>query len=108
MAGESTLINLGVSIELPEGYEAIMAPRSSTFKNYGIIQTNGIGVIDHAYCGEQDVWKMPVYATRTARISAGDRIAQFRIQPVQGAVDVIEVEHLTGKDRGGVGSTGQK
>lgn len=85
-----------------------MAPRSSTFKNWGIIQTNSIGVIDAAYCGENDIWRMPVYATRDIDIKAGERIAQFRVQPVQGLVPVKEVEHMSGPDRGGIGSTGTK
>lgn len=104
--GEFAFIDLGVSIRIPSGYEAILAPRSSTFKNYGIIQTNSIGVIDETYSGENDVWKMPVYATREIHIPAGARIAQFRIQPNQGSPEVRIVEHMAGPDRGGLGSTG--
>lgn len=106
--GDFALLNLGVSIKLPEGFEAIMAPRSSTFKNWGIIQTNSIGVIDSSYCGENDIWKMPVYATRETHIAAGERVAQFRIQPCQGTLTVTEVSEMTGPDRGGIGSTGTK
>lgn len=106
MPGEFKLLNLGVSIKLPEGFEAIMAPRSSTFKTWGILQTNSIGVIDSAYCGENDIWRMPAYATRETYIRAGDRIAQFRIQPTQPFVNVEEVEKMEGPDRGGLGSTG--
>lgn len=105
-AGERVLIDLGVSIQVPHGHEAIMAPRSSTFKNFGILQTNGIGVIDEKYCGNDDVWKFPCYATRDTEIKAGDRIAQFRIQPFQGALVIGEVEDMGAANRGGLGSTG--
>lgn len=106
--GEFALIDLGVSIKLPEGYEAYLAPRSSTFKRYGIIQTNSIGVIDCSYCGDNDVWMMPVYAVRDADISKGDRICQFRIFENQPQVDFVEVESLGEESRGGFGSTGVK
>lgn len=82
-----------------------MAPRSSTFKKYGILQTNGIGVIDETYSGENDILKMSVYATRDTTIPAGERIAQFRIQPNQGMVRIVETDHMEGPDRGGFGST---
>lgn len=117
--GDFKLINLGVAIELPLGYEAILAPRSSTFKNYGIIQTNHMGVIDGfeedenglpiqgtGYCGDDDIWKMPVYATRYTVIHKNDRICQFRIQRKQPKIAFEEVEHLDNKNRGGIGSTG--
>lgn len=108
-AGEFHLVDLGVSMQLPEGYEAILAPRSSTFKNYGIIQTNSIGVIDNLFCGSQDVWKMPVYATRDTVICKNDRIAQFRIQRVQPEVFFKAVDNLDENvSRGGFGSTGVK
>lgn len=105
-SGEFTYINLGVSICVPPGYEAILAPRSSTFKNWGILQTNSIGVIDNAYSGDNDIWMMPVLATRDVTIPAGTRIAQFRIIRNQGNPQVTEALHLGGEDRGGLGSTG--
>ena len=107
-AGEFRLIPLGVAIALPEGYEAHIVPRSSTFKNYGILQTNSMGVIDESYCGDGDEWKMPVYATRDTVIEAGDRICQFRIMAHQPPVTFAEVDHLAGEDRGGFGSTGKR
>lgn len=106
--GEFALIDLGVSIKLPEGYEAHLAPRSSTFKRYGIIQTNSIGVIDCSYCGDDDVWMMPVYAVRDTEILKDDRICQFRVFENQPQVDFIEVESLGEENRGGFGSTGIK
>ena len=107
-AGDFHLVDLGVSMELPIGYEAILAPRSSTFKTFGVIQTNGIGVIDNSYCGSQDVWKMPVYATRDTVICKNDRIAQFRIQRVQPEVFFKAVDNLDENvSRGGFGSTGK-
>lgn len=105
-AGEFALIPLGVAMELPKGYEAHLIPRSSTFKNWGIIQTNSIGVIDGSYCGDNDMWCMPVYATRNTVIHINDRIAQFRIVENQPKIAFEQVERLIGKDRGGFGSTG--
>lgn len=105
-AGESRLISLGVSMQLPEGYEAHVAPRSSTFKTWGIIQTNSVGVIDESYCGDGDIWKMPVYATRDTVIHINDRICQFRIMPKMPPVELETCEHLHAPDRGGFGSTG--
>lgn len=104
--GEFRLISLGVSMQLPEGYEAVIVPRSSTYLNFGIIQTNHIGVVDETYCGDDDVWMMPVLAVRDTEISVNDRICQFRIQKHQPAVSFEEVEHLGNENRGGVGSTG--
>ena len=104
--GDFALISLGVSIKLPDGYEAHLAPRSSTFKTWGIIQTNSIGVVDNSYSGNNDIWKMPVYATRDTVINVNDRICQFRIMPKMPVVDVEEVDNLEGPDRGGFGSTG--
>ena len=101
------LISLGVSMKLPDGYEAHIAPRSSTFKNWGIIQTNSVGVIDNSYSGDNDIWKMPVLATRDTVIEENDRICQFRIVKKQSAITFAEVEHLGGTDRGGFGSTGK-
>lgn len=107
-AGEFRLIPLGVGMILPDGFEANIVPRSSTFKNYGIIQTNHFGVIDNSYSGDNDEWKMPVYATRDTIINKNDRICQFRINRKQPVCVFREVEHLNSVDRGGFGSTGVK
>ena len=106
-AGEFRLIPLGVAIALPKGYEAHIAPRSSTFKNYGILQTNSVGVVDCSYCGDNDQWHMPVYATRDVTIEKGARICQFRIMENQPQLHFTRVEHLDAPDRGGFGSTGK-
>lgn len=100
-------IPLGISVELPEGYEAHIAPRSSTFKNWGIIQTNSVGVIDNSYCGDNDIWMMPVYAIRDTYINKNDRICQFRIVEKQPHLEFETVDHLGNEDRGGFGSTGR-
>lgn len=105
-AGEFKLIPLGVSIELPSGYEALLAPRSSTFKKHGIIQTNSVGVVDESYCGDNDQWFMPVYATRDVKIEKFTRLCQFRIIEHQPKLNIIEVSSLNNSDRGGHGSTG--
>ncbi len=108
-AGEWKLIDLGVSMQLPEGYEAILAARSSTFKNYGILTANGIGVIDNSFCGSEDRWKLSAYATRDTVIHKNDRIAQFRIQKIQPELFFKTVDSLDGNEnRGGFGSTGIK
>ena len=106
--GEFKLIPLGVAMELPKGYEAHIVPRSSTFKNFGIIQTNHQGVIDSSYCGDNDEWKMPVYAMRDTHIEVNDRICQFRIMENQPKIQFEEVKVLTGVDRGGFGTTGKQ
>lgn len=106
--GEFRLIPLGVAMELPEGYEAHVVPRSSTFKNFGIIQTNHQGVIDCSYCGDNDQWFMPVYAVRDTQIHVNDRICQFRIMENQPKLFFDEVECLDNADRGGHGSTGKQ
>lgn len=108
-AGEFGLINLGVSMRLPDGYEAHMAPRSSTFKNWGILQVNGVAVIDNSYSSAEDVWMMPVYATRDTVIEVNDRVCQFRIMKKQGDIEFNEVtaDDLGYKARGGFGSTGK-
>ena len=107
-AGESRLIPLGVAMKLPEGYEAHIVPRSSTFKNFGIIQTNHQGVVDCSYSGDNDQWFMPVYAVRDTEIHVNDRICQFRIMENQPKIVFDEVDHLDETDRGGFGSTGKQ
>lgn len=107
-AGEFALIPLGVAMELPKGYEAHIVPRSSTFKNYGIIQTNSCGIVDGSYCGDEDMWRMPVYAVRDTRIEKNDRICQFRIVENQPKIEFEEVAHLDNQNRGGFGSTGKQ
>ena len=106
-AGEFRLINLGVGMKLPKGYEAHIVPRSSAFKNFGIIQTNHCGIIDESYCGEEDQWKFPAYALRDTEIHVNDRICQFRIFEHQPRINFIEVDHLEEVSRGGFGSTGK-
>ena len=121
--GERAMIPLGVAMELPEGYEAHLAPRSSTFKTWGIIQTNSVGVVDHSFMGDNDQWHMPVYClvgkeyankvTGYKRIKGtwihkGDKIAQFRIMEIQPEIEFVEVEHLDNADRNGFGSTGTR
>lgn len=108
MLGESKVISLGVAMELPNGYEAHVAARSSTFKNFGIILVNGIGIIDNSYCGDGDIWKFPALclSEKGTTIKKGDRIAQFRIVKKQPEIRFEEVEHLDGANRGGIGSTG--
>ena len=106
-AGDYKLISLGVSMKLPEGYEAHVAPRSSTFKNFGVLQTNSFGIIDNSYSGTNDIWKFPALAMRDTVIHEGDRICQCRIEKKQPAVEFIEVDELDDTDRGGFGSTGK-
>ena len=107
-AGEYKLIKLGVAMQLPKGYEAHMAPRSSTFKNFGIIQTNSVAVIDNSYCGDNDEWRYPAYALRDTVINVNDRICQFRIVEQQPNIEFLTVETLGNTDRGGIGSTGKQ
>ena len=106
--GESKLIHLGVAMELPKGYEAHIVPRSSTFKKWGIIQTNHMGVVDNTYCGDDDWWFMSVYATRDVKIEKDDRICQFRIEKKMPKIKFETVEVLGNKNRNGFGSTGTK
>lgn len=106
--GDFTLIPLGVAMQIPAGYEAHISPRSSTFKNWGIIQTNSIGVVDNSYSGDNDQWFMPVFATRDTVIYKGDRVCQFRIIENQPSIRFTEVSKLENPDRGGHGSTGIK
>lgn len=104
--GEFKLLNLGVSMKLPDRYEAHLAPRSSTFKKFGIIQVNGVGVIDNSYSGTNDIWRLPVLALRDTKIHKGDRICQFRIIKKQPEIKFSVVDELDNESRGGFGSTG--
>jgi len=108
--GEFRLISLGVAMELPQGYEANIVPRSSTFGRYGVLQTNSYGVIDSSYCGDEDIWKFPAYATRDVFIPKGTRICQFRINETMrsklGDIEFTPVFTLGNVPRGGFGSTG--
>ena len=106
--GDFKLITRGVAMELPAGYEAHIVPRSSTYKNFGIIQANHCGIVDGSYCGDNDMWRMPVIAMRDTVIHVNDRICQFRIMKNQPTIVFEEVEHLEGADRGGFGSTGKQ
>ena len=111
--GDFKLIPLGIAVELPEGYEAHIVPRSSTFKNFGIIQTNSMGIIDHSYCGDNDQWFMPVYCLENRHkdktlIKKNDRVCQFRIVKSQPTLKIKEVDYLDNEDRGGHGTTGVK
>ncbi len=106
-AGDFKMIRLGVCMQLPEGYEAHVVPRSSTPKNFGIMCANSFGIIDNSYCGDNDEWKFPAYAIRQTEIHKGDRICQFRIFKNQEEIEFIEVETLGNEDRGGIGSTGK-
>ena len=105
--GEFKLIKLGVGMILPENYEAHIVPRSSTFKNFGIIQTNHCGIIDESYSGDNDQWMFPAFALRDTVIHKNDRICQFRIMQKQPGVQFETIEHLNDDDRGGFGSTGK-
>ena len=104
-AGERAYISMGIAMQLPPGYEAIMAPRSSTFKRWGILQTNSIGVIDNSYCGDDDIWMFPALATKDVTIPKGTRICQFRVIENQPPLRFNSVLSL-GESRGGLGSTG--
>ena len=104
--GEYAVIPLGIAVELPEGYEAHIAPRSSTFKRYGVLCANSVGIIDNAYNGDGDQWGFPVYATRRTEIPKGARVCQFRVVASQPALEIERVESLGNADRGGFGSTG--
>lgn len=105
-AGEFKLIPLGIAMQLPVGYEAHVVPRSSTFKNFGIIQTNSQGVIDESYSGPNDQWFFPAYALRDTIINVNDRICQFRIMEHQPKIQFVENNLTNNTDRGGHGSTG--
>lgn len=106
-SGQFKLIPLGVAMELPQGYEALVAPRSSTFKKLGIILANSIGIIDESYKGDGDEWHFPAYAVKDTFIHKNERICQFRIIKHQPMIRLMEVDHLGNEDRGGIGSTGR-
>lgn len=105
-AGEYRLISLGISMKLPDGYEAHVVPRSSTFKKWGILLVNGVGIIDNCYCGSDDIWQFPALAMRKTKIHEGDRICQFRIMKKQPEIKFVEDSLEDNKNRGGLGSTG--
>ena len=105
-AGDFKLIKLGVGMKLPDGYKANVYPRSSTYKNFGIILANSVGQIDNSYSGDNDEWRFPAIALRDTVIHKNDRICQFEIQKIQPEIEFVEVEHLDGVNRGGIGSTG--
>ena len=114
-AGQYAMIPLGVAMKLPEGYEAHIVPRSSTYKNYGLIQTNHMGVVDESYCGDNDQWHMPVFCLKGMDlkekgtwIRKGDKIGQFRIMEVMPEIEFEEVESFGNADRGGFGTTGKR
>lgn len=111
--GERAMINLGFALELPKGWEGHLAPRSSTFKTWGVIQTNSVGVVDDTYIGDNDIWHMPVYCLQAKDengtwIKKGDKIGQFRIMEVMPEIEFEEVESFGNQDRGGFGTTGVK
>jgi len=107
-AGEFRLISLGVSMKLPEGYEAHIVPRSSTYRHWGIIQANHLGVVDNSYCGNNDIWKFPALAIRDTKIYKNERICQFRIEKKQPKFNWLPVDDMDDPDRGGFGSTGRR
>ena len=106
--GDGFLINLGVNIKLPEGCEGLLVPRSSTFKNFGLIQANSVGIFEQEYCGNDDVWGMYVYATRDGKVIKGDRICQFRTLKMMDDAIFTIVDDMEDESRGGWGSTGQQ
>lgn len=105
--GDIIKLGLGIAVELPKGYEAEIRPRSSTFKNYGLIQTNSVGTIDNSYCGDKDEWSVEFIAMKNGSIKRHDRICQFRIWENQPSFNFKEVENLGNENRGGYGSTGR-
>lgn len=106
-AGEFYMLKLGVAMELPKGYSAIVVPRSSAFSKWHIIQTNSIGIIDESYCGDNDEWHMPILAIKRTRIHKNDRICQFTLIPKCELIELHKVSKLNNKNRGGLGSTGK-
>jgi dUTP pyrophosphatase len=107
-AGEYKMIPLGIAMELPVGYEALVAPRSSTFRKYGVLLANSIGIIDESYKGDNDEWNFRAYAERDTFIPKNERICQFRIIEHQPSLSIVEVDTLGNPDRGGIGSTGRR
>lgn len=105
-AGEYKMIPLGIAMELPKGYEALVAPRSSTFKKYRVLLANSIGIIDESYKGDNDEWHFLAYAVEDTAILKNERVCQFRIIKHQPRVEFVEVDTLGNADRGGIGSTG--
>ena len=107
-AGEYKAIPLGIAMELPKGYEALVAPRSSTFKRYRVLLANSIGIIDESYKGDNDEWHFLAYAVEDTAILKNERVCQFRIIKHQPSLKFVEVESLGNADRGGMGSTGRR
>ena len=107
-SGDFKIIKLGIGMKLPYGWEAHVAPRSSTYKNFGIICANSFGIIDNSYCGDEDEWGLPAIALRDTTIHKNDRICQFRVVEKQPSIDFVEVEHLDKVSRGGFGMSGVK
>lgn len=118
--GDFYYLHLGIAVQLPDGFEALVVARSSTFKNYGVFNPGAVGIIDNSYCGNDDEWMFPAYALEETMIESGDRLCQFRIQLSQKAtfwqkikwffssgIELVEVNNLKGKNRGGLGSTGK-
>ena len=105
--GEYALIPLGVGMILPKGYEAHVAPRSSTYKHFKVILANSMGIIDNCYCGDNDQWHFPAIALEDTVIHKNDRICQFRIVEKQPPIEFETVKKLGDVDRGGLGSTGK-
>ena len=105
-AGEFKLIPLGIGMKLPKGYEANIVPRSSTYKNFKILQTNSFAVIDNSYSGDSDQWFYPVIAMEDTTINKNDRICQFRINKIQNNIKFVTVNKLDERNRGGIGSSG--
>lgn len=106
-AGDTVVIDFGVAMELPKGFEAHLLPRSSTFQNTGLLLTNSMGIIDNSFCGDKDYWGAKFYATKDGKVEKGQRLCQFRILENQPSLKFVEVIHLGNKDRGGYGSTGK-
>jgi dUTP pyrophosphatase len=106
--GDFKIISLGISVELPKGYEMYIVPRSSTFKNFGIIQPNSPSVVDELYKGDSDLVYYPCVAMRNTIINKNDRICQFRIMKKMEELEIVEVETLGNENRGGLGSSGIK
>jgi dUTP pyrophosphatase len=106
-AGEYKMIPLGVAMELPKGFEALVAPRSSAFRRYGVLLANSIGIIDESFKGDNDEWNFLAYAVRDTVVPKNERICQFRIIEHQPSVELVEVDTLGNPDRGGIGSTGR-